>query len=69
MVPKDVRDKIKVPDSDKPAELNITILRKMGKERARVIEYINNKKEADLLVEQSRSLDAVRERAQLDISQ
>ena len=41
----------------------------MEKERARVIEYINNKKEADLLVEQSRSLDAVRERAQLDISQ
>ena len=44
--------KTKVPDSDKPAELKTTLLRRrMKKEKAQVIEYINNKKEADLLVD------------------
>ena len=50
--PRGRSDKTKVTDGDKPAELKITILwRRMKKEKARVIEYINIKKEVDLLVD------------------
>ena len=57
--------KTKDSDGDKPAELEMTILqRRMEKKKAIVIEYINNKKEADLLVdvvtEQKKTIHKIR---------
>ena len=52
MVPMDGKDNTKTPECKEPAVRNITILRKrMEAEKSRVIEYINDKRESEILID------------------